>query len=81
MSLTRLKYNYSEFKIVLFLIFAIDLSEVEKESVAAADHRKLAIELFNHTWTLMDLESRTVEQTDEMLHSAHASTYHWLQVG
>ena len=49
--------------------------------MAAADHRKLAIELFNHTWTLMDLESRTVEQTDEMLHSAHASTYHWLQVG
>ena len=47
----------------------------------AATHRQVGIALFNHTWTLLELESRTQEQIDEMIHSAHASAYHWMQVG
>jgi hypothetical protein len=44
-------------------------------------HRQLAVDLFNNTWTLMEQESRTREEDDEMIHCAHASAYHWLQVG
>ena len=41
------------------------------------DHRKLAVDLFNHTWTLLDNKKRTPEQDEEMVHAAHASRYHW----
>ena len=42
-----------------------------------ATRLKLAAELFNHTWTLLETTDRTPEQNDEMLHCAHASRYHW----
>lgn len=45
------------------------------------DHRTLAAQLFNDSWTIMDLETRTSEQVDAMIHTAHASAYHWLQAG
>lgn len=44
-------------------------------------HRRLAAELFNHVWTLLEAEARTPEQDDEMLHGAHASRWHWAQTG
>jgi len=44
-------------------------------------HRKLAVELFNQTWTLMEKKKRTPEEDDEMIHTAHASRYHWDKVG
>ncbi len=43
--------------------------------------RKLAIGLFNHVWTLLENADRTPEQDDEMIHAAHASRYHWGEVG
>jgi DNA-binding transcriptional MerR regulator len=46
-----------------------------------ADERKLAADLFNGVWTLMETEDRTPAQDDRMLHMAHASRYHWEQVG
>jgi hypothetical protein len=49
--------------------------------VETVDHRRLGIDLFNKTWTLMEKEDRTQEETDEMLHCAHASAYHWLHAG
>ena len=52
-----------------------ELSEEEKI------HKKLAIDLFNYTWTLIDKEKRTKEDDDEMIHSAHASRFHWGKVG
>ena len=45
------------------------------------DHRALGIALFNQTWSLMDLDERTVEQDDAMLHMAHASAHHWRSEG
>lgn len=45
------------------------------------DHRRLGVDLFNRTWTLMKKADRTPEETDELLHCAHASAYHWLLVG
>jgi hypothetical protein len=44
-------------------------------------HRALGVELFNKTWTLIAKDARTPDEEDEMIHCAHASAYHWLQVG
>lgn len=44
-------------------------------------HKELAIKLFNDTWDLMDKEGRTQEENTRMIHTAHASRYHWGQVG
>ena len=43
--------------------------------------QRLAARLFNRVWELLDQADRTVEDDDEMLHAAHASRYHWGQVG
>jgi hypothetical protein len=42
------------------------------------DHRQLGVDLYNDTWRLLEKE-RTTEEDDQLLHQAHASTYHWLQ--
>jgi hypothetical protein len=57
---------------------------IDDEKPAAApvgDERKLAVDLFNGVWRLMEKEDRTVEDDDLMLHMTHASRYHWGQVG
>jgi DNA-binding transcriptional MerR regulator len=51
------------------------------ELPGAPDERQLAVDLFNAVWRLMETEDRTPEQDDRMLHMAHASRYHWEQVG
>ena len=54
----------------------------EKEPVISAEqHRQLGTDLFNYTWTLIDKQDRTAEDDDEMIRVAHASAYHWRQVG
>jgi len=40
-------------------------------------HRKFGVELFNQTWDLIEKENRTQEEIDRMIHSAHASRFHW----
>lgn len=45
------------------------------------DRRRLAVDLFNHVWTLLDKPERTPEEDDEMLHAAHASRFLWGEVG
>jgi len=42
--------------------------------------RKLAADLFNHTWTLLEKPDRTPGEDDEMIHSSHASRFHWGEV-
>src|SRR5258707_12904988 len=51
------------------------------QSTAGADERRLAAELFNGVWKLLEKQDRTVEDDDRMVHMAHASRYHWGQVG
>jgi DNA-binding transcriptional MerR regulator len=46
-----------------------------------ATRRKLAADLFNHTWTLLEKPDRTADEDDEMIHGAHASRFHWGEVG
>jgi DNA-binding transcriptional MerR regulator len=48
---------------------------------AAPTERQLAADLFNLVWTLLEQTGRTTEDDDRMLHAAHASRYHWGQVG
>jgi tetratricopeptide (TPR) repeat protein len=45
------------------------------DSLRPEEHRRLGIDLYNRTWTLMDAPG------DELLHCAHASAYHWMQSG
>lgn len=45
------------------------------------DERKLAVELFNGAWTLLRKEDRTPGEDAELVHTAHASVYHWSRVG
>jgi DNA-binding transcriptional MerR regulator len=55
-------------------------ARTEPTELDPATRRKLAADLFNHTWTLLERTDRTPEQVDEMIHSAHASRYHWGEV-
>jgi DNA-binding transcriptional MerR regulator len=55
--------------------------ETRSDSLTADEHRRLGIDLFNKTWTLMERSQRTAREDDELLHCAHASAYHWLQAG
>ncbi|EEA92381.1 hypothetical protein [Pseudovibrio sp. JE062] len=45
------------------------------------DHKFIAIELNQRAWALLEKEGRSPEDNDEMLHVAHASLWHWLQIG
>jgi DNA-binding transcriptional MerR regulator len=50
-------------------------------TIDASDRRGLAVDLFNHVWTLLERTDRSALEDDEMLHAAHASRYHWGEVG
>jgi hypothetical protein len=43
-------------------------------------HRRLGAELFNRVWDLLGLEARTPDRDADLIHTAHASRYHWSQV-
>ena len=47
----------------------------------AETHRALGVGLFNRAWELMETADRTPEQDDELIHTAHASRYHWMFAG
>lgn len=51
------------------------------ETLDAETHRRLGKELYNHTWSLIELADRTPEQVDEMVNAAHASAWHWSRAG
>jgi hypothetical protein len=51
------------------------------DHVDPTDGKKFAAELFNGTWGLLEKEDRTPDDDARMIHMAHASTYHWAEVG
>jgi DNA-binding transcriptional MerR regulator len=53
----------------------------QAEALEPEAERQLGVDLFNRTWTFMEKTDRTRDEDDEMLHTAHASAYHWLRVG
>jgi hypothetical protein len=51
------------------------------DELTPEQRRGLAVDLFNHAWSLLRLPERTPEQDDELIHAAHASRHHWVEVG
>ena len=47
---------------------------------SVTDTGLLAAQLFNDAWRLMELQERTRDDDDRMIHTAHAARYHWGQV-
>ncbi len=45
------------------------------------EERRVASGLFNQVWSLLDTPDRTPQQDAAMVHAAHASRWHWGQVG
>ena len=45
------------------------------------DHKALAIALNQRCWTLLEKTGRSSDESDELIHVAHASLWHWLQAG
>ena len=53
----------------------------EKKYTENEAHKKFAVDLFNLTWSLLDKKDRTKEEDDKMVHAAHASRFHWGEIG
>ena len=43
--------------------------------------RQLAVDLFNLVWDYLEKPDRSLQENDTMLNAAHASRYHWEQIG
>jgi hypothetical protein len=54
---------------------------VMADPVTQDQSRRLAADLFNQVWTLMERGDRSREDDDRMLHAAHTSRYLWGEVG
>ena len=51
------------------------------EGVAPEIHRAAAVGCFNRVWELIETPDRTADQDVEMVHTAHASVFHWSVIG
>jgi DNA-binding transcriptional MerR regulator len=49
--------------------------------ITPEEHRAVAVQLFNEVWTMLESANRSVEDDDRLVHAAHASRYHWGEVG
>jgi tetratricopeptide (TPR) repeat protein len=47
---------------------------------ALESHKQLASQCFNRVWDFLDLQERTMEEEEQMIHLAHTSFWHWTQV-
>ncbi|MEV8510195.1 hypothetical protein AB0368_35940 [Actinoplanes sp. NPDC051475] len=57
------------------------MAMTEPQPPSVIDERELARTLFNHTWTLLEKESRSADEEERMIHTVHASRFHWDNVG
>jgi hypothetical protein len=53
----------------------------KEKKYSEEEHKKFAVDLFNLTWSLLDKKDRTKEEDDKMIHAAHASRFHWGEIG
>lgn len=53
----------------------------DEPTLSAEAQRRVASDLFNLVWQLLDTPERTSEQDERMLHAAHSSRFHWGEVG
>jgi tetratricopeptide (TPR) repeat protein len=47
---------------------------------ALESHKQIASQCFNRVWDFLDLQERTKEEEEQMIHLAHTSFWHWTQV-
>jgi hypothetical protein len=59
----------------------VDEADEPAPTETREQHRYWGRTLFNDTWRLMEKEDRTPDEDAQLIHQAHASAYHWLQVG
>ncbi len=65
-------------------MLTIDDNKVQEGTLGDVDaefHRAFAVRLFQFVWALLEREERTQEQVDAMINAAHASRFHWAQLG
>ena len=55
--------------------------DVDGAPISAEERRATAVALFNLVWRLLEVPDRSPEQDDRLLHAAHASRFHWGEVG
>lgn len=65
---------------MLLLRLNLNLADTKKFTEEEA-HRRFAATCFNQIWPLLEKPNRTEKEDRMMIHLAHASHYHWLQVG
>ena len=53
----------------------------EKKYTEKEAHKKFAVYCFNLVWSLMEKKDTTKEEDDRMIHAAHASRFHWGEIG
>ena len=58
-----------------------DAAAATSVDLDAATQRQLGVDLYNSTWSLLEKADRTAAETDELIHRAHASRWHWARVG
>jgi len=51
------------------------------EPITPEQRRQLAVDLFNAVWRLLEQPDRSEAEDDTMLHAAHASRFHWGEIG
>jgi hypothetical protein len=56
------------------------MAEKDKYTIEEC-HKKIAIDCFNLVWSLLGKKDRTKEEDDKMVHAAHASRFHWGEIG
>lgn len=56
------------------------MSEEKLMSIEEA-HKHFAVKLNGLTWNLLGKKDRSKKDDETMLNSAHASMFHWLQIG
>jgi hypothetical protein len=57
------------------------MSEEKKDAEQQQLHKTFAVQLFNLVWDLLDKQDRTVKEDERMVHAAHASRFHWGEIG
>jgi hypothetical protein len=57
------------------------MSDGDAETIDLGPEEELARSLFNGVWSLLEKVDRTVNEDERMVHMAHASVHHWIQVG
>lgn len=53
----------------------------EKKYTEQEWHKRSAVTSFNLVWSLLDKKDRTKQEDDKMVHAAHASRFHWGEIG